>query len=494
MKTIVWAGKVITDASQDAVDDYAVLVEDNLILDSGRLDDLSARYPDAAQFGGQKYLMLPALINSHDHGRVLGTASMGIPDDLLEVWIVQQRSQPVIDPYFSAAYSGLSLLRSGVGTVVHLHTVRNWAKVEEEVSAVIRGYRDAGIRVVLSLQYSDQNPLVYENLLSFLETLDPEVLAANQHFLAKPALSHEDYIALTNSLMNNYEDDQQTVEISYCASGVQWCSDAFYQKISQEARNRQRKVHTHCMETHYQKQSAYHVWGKSNIRHLEDIGVLGPWLTLAHMVWVEEEDLDLLQEKSVGVVHNASSNLRLRSGIAPVDRMLSKGVSLGIGLDGFGLDDDQDYLRELRMAWILSKKPGASADSIPASDILSAGTTGGARISFSQGTKIGKLQPGYLADLLLVDTETLKGVWCSPAVSAGDLLLQRGTRQHVSHLMVNGKWVIQNSRSTQLNEVDVENQLRSQLDQYLNDGQYQNRFVMAKRLSEQIRKYYQQWD
>jgi cytosine/adenosine deaminase-related metal-dependent hydrolase len=494
MKTIVWAGKVITDAQETPLEDYAVLVDGNIILETGRLEELLARHPEAAQYGGKNFLLLPALINSHDHGRVLGTAPLGIADDLLEVWIVQQRSLPVIDPYLSAAYSGLSLLSSGVGTVSHLHTVRNWARVEEEVDAVIRGYRDAGIRVILSLQYSDQNPLVYENLQAFLSTLDPEVLVANQHFLAAPALTHEEYIALTHALMQRYENPQHTVEISYCASGVQWCSDAFYQKIAQEARLRQRKVHTHCMETVYQKQSAYHVWGKSNIRHLEDIGVLGPWLILAHMVWVEGEDMDLLRDRQVGVVHNPSSNLRLRSGIAPVDQMLAHGISLGIGLDGFGLDDDQDYLRELRMAWNLSKKPRASSELISAADILSAGTSGGAKVSFSPETKLGKLAPGYLADLLLVDYEQLQGVWHSPGVSAAEVLLQRGVSKHVSHLMVNGDWVIQDGRSTRLELEDISSQLHNQLDADYADESFRKKFDMAKQLSQAIRSYYQQWD
>jgi cytosine/adenosine deaminase-related metal-dependent hydrolase len=312
--------------------------------------------------------------------------------------------------------------------------------------------------------------------------------------LAAPALTHDEYLALTHSLMDAYEDEQHTVEISYCASGVQWCSDAFYQKISQEAKARQRKVHTHCMETGYQKQSAYHVWGKSNIQHLEEIGVLGPWLTLAHMVWVEAQDLNRLKQNGVGVVHNPSSNLRLRSGIAPLDQMLRKGIPLGIGLDGFALDDDQDYLRELRMAWILSKKPGASAEPVSAAEIISLGTEGGAQISFSPQVKIGQLQPGYLADMALVDYEKLQGVWYSPDASPSDILLQRGSRQHVSHLMVNGKWVLKDGCSTQLDLGDVGAQLHDQLDAFFSDDQYQKKFAMAKKLSEKIREYYKKWD
>lgn len=106
----------------------------------------------------------------------------------------------------------------------------------------------------------------------------------------------------------------------------------------------------HLLETRYQRTYARQRWAISFPQHLDAIGALGPWLTLAHMVWVAPDDLPLLAERGVGVAHNPSSNLRLRSGIAPPRAMLTAGVQVGIGLDGQALNDDQDMLRELRLA------------------------------------------------------------------------------------------------------------------------------------------------
>ena len=495
MKTIVWAGKVLPYAESATLENQAVLVEGNKILELGDAGDLTARFPEAKRIGGQEYLMLPALINSHDHGRVLGTSPMGIPDDMLEVWIVRQRSQPVLDPYLSALYSGICLLQSGVGTVVHLHTVRDWQRVQTEAEATIRGYRDAGIRVVFCLQYSDQNPLVYQNYEKFIAELDPDILKAIPNLAMKQAIRHEEYIDLTHSLIDLYDSgDEHTVEIAYCAAGGQWSSDELLVKLTQAAIKHQRRIQMHALETKYQSMNAHRRWDKSIIQHLEDIGVLGPWMTLAHMVWIEPNDLEILADHGVGVAHNPSSNLRLRSGIAPVDQMLRKGIPVGVGLDGFALDDDQDYLRELRLAWFLSNKPGVKSPRISAAEILKLGTETAGQVSFGPQTKIGKLEFGFLADLALLDYRSMQGVWSSSHVPLTEMLLHRGSRQHVRHLMVNGAWVIQDGNASRVNFKEVKAELRQELSKLFSERDYEAKYEASKQLSEKIRQYYIGWE
>jgi 5-methylthioadenosine/S-adenosylhomocysteine deaminase len=493
VQTIIWAGKVILDARLPAQNNFGVVVDGNHILAMGDRQELFAQYPQAERFGNETYLMIPGMINSHDHGRVLGTAPVGIPDDMLEIWITRIRTQPGIDPYTAAAYSGLCLLKSGVSATVHLHTVRDWKGVEAEAAAVIRGYRDAGIRVVFCIQMNDQNPLVYENLPSFLASLPSDLRESVQPLAVPAPIDRDAYFALYQGLYDLYHDEQEhTIHLGLCPSGGQWCSDGLVLAMVQAAQKNGSRVHMHLLETKFQQMYAHRRWGKSFVQHLEEIGALGPWLTLAHMIWPELKDFSILSDRGVGVVHNPSSNLRLRSGIAPVDRIYAAGISLGVGLDGFALDNDQDYLRELRLAWFLGNKPGATAYQISAGDILNAGTSGGAAVSFGEDIRVGRLDTGYLADLILLDWEAVQGVWFSPGIEPVDVLLQQGSRRHIRHVMVNGRWAVKDGCSVLLDELELLGAIRQQIEAHLKEhGQVVS---AVQQLGPFIRKFYQEWE
>ncbi|WP_262561231.1 amidohydrolase family protein [Acaryochloris sp. CCMEE 5410] len=246
----------------------------------------------------------------------------------------------------------------------------------------------------------------------------------------------------------------------------------------------------HLLETCYQRQYAYRRWGKSFVQHLDEIGVLGPWLTCAHMVWVDEADLALLAERGVGIAHNPSSNLRLRSGIAPIAAMSQAGITLGIGLDGHGLDDDQDYLREMRLAWTLGNQPRASSPSLEAQTIWQMGTVGGRRITLGEDIPLGCLAKNEMADLVLVDWGAIQGMWLLPAP---DGLLRRATRQHVKHVMVNGDWVIWDGQSSQINEGEIIARLQEQLGQQ-NIAELEGQAKDSRSLAHYLRSFYAEWD
>ena len=496
MGMLIWAGLALTDPSTEPQTDFAVYVDNNQIVATGLRSELQNRYPEAQQVGGDHLLLLPALVNSHDHGRALGTASLGIADDLLEIWLPQLWSQPVIDPYLAAAYDGLQLLQSGVGTVAHSHNPRDWHTMSAEAEATLRGYRDAGIRVAFHPPLIDQNSLVYDSLDKFLAELPQSVWQMAQPFWQVDLPSHAEYFDLCAELYNTYHDpDQHTVHIQVSPAGGQWCSDELISTAVEFAQQHQTRVQMHLLETRYQRHYAYRRWDKSFEQHLEEIEALGPWLTLAHMVWTDETDLPLLADRGVGIAHNPSSNLRLRSGIAPVTKMKQAGLRVGIGLDGHGLDDDQDYLREMRLAWSLANQPGvgASASTIPAQTIWRMGTIDGAAITLGPTVPLGRLAVGYLADLVLIDWQAASGLWQPPLSQVSDLLLHRATRHYVTHVMVNGQWVIQNGQSTTLDATAITAAIREEL-RHQNSSEQQQMAHAAHSLAPHLRRFYAQWD
>ncbi len=498
MTFLIEAGLALPDAMQSIQTDFAVCVEGNRILATGISADLRARYPQAERFGGAPYMMLPAFTNSHDHGRAIGTASLGIPDDLLEIWLPMLWSQPGIPPYLAAAYEGIQLLRTGVGTVAHSHNPLRWDTLGAESAEALRGYRDVGIRVAFHPPYIDQNPLVYAERETFLAGLPSTVQEAAQLFLQPIPLSQPDYFQLSDQLWHEHHDAiNYTVHIQISPAGGQWCSDPLILASVDWAREHQTRVQMHLLETRYQRIYAFKQWGKSFIRHLEDIGALGPWLTLAHMVCVEGDDLALLAERGVGIAHNPSSNLRLRSGVAPLADMLAASIRVGIGLDGHALDDDQDYLREMRLAYTLGNRPAANSPALSAGAILQRGTSDGTSITLGPNAPLGKLAEGYLADVVLIDWQAVRGEWCPDDLptldGALDFLLRRATRQHITDVMVNGSWVVREGHSTTLNASDIAHEIRAVLNQR-DRAQSQPVRRAAESLAPYLRRFYAQWE
>jgi cytosine/adenosine deaminase-related metal-dependent hydrolase len=259
----------------------------------------------------------------------------------------------------------------------------------------------------------------------------------------------------------------------------------------------------HVLETRYQREYARRRWGKSVVRHLDDLGALGPWLTVAHMVWVDPDDLGLLAERGVGIVHNPSSNLRLRSGIAPVAAMRGAGIAVGVGLDGHALDDDQDFLRELRLAWTLANRPGATSPSVSAKDVWVMGTTAGAAITFGPAGRLGSLREGSLADLVLLDRgagldDWTLGLAAQPTTAAESALLAetmlRGvSRRHVRDVMVNGVWAIRDGCSELLDEAQIVAGLRANLAEQ-RGVERAGAAELVRTLAPAIRAFYASWD
>lgn len=472
------------------VEDLAIAVDGETIIDAGTLSELAARYPGADRVGGDDFILVPAFTNAHDHGRAVGTLALGVPDDFLELWLGHLAHLPGIPPYLAAHYSGLRLLGSGVTAVAHSHNPGSWSALPDEIPEALRGYADAGIRVAMHPPIVDQNLLVYAEREHFLDML-PQELRRRASGANAIDFSADDYFALLEDLYENFHDSERhRAHIQASPAGGQWCSDDLIMRACEWARARRTRVQMHMLETRYQRIYARKTWGVSFIRHLEDIGALGDWLTLAHMVWVDDEDMELLAERGVGVAHNISSNLRLRSGIAPIALMAAAGVPVGIGLDGQTLDDDQDFLREMRLAWTIGNQSGMAAADLGAETVLRMGTDVAADISFGAEVPLGKLEVGGLADLVLLELEAIKSRWAPAADPPRELLpvllLRRGKREHVRHVMVGGEWVLRDGAHLHIDARDVEREIWERL-------RFEGR-VQPPRLEAYLRKFYRSWD
>jgi len=201
----------------------------------------------------------------------------------------------------------------------------------------------------------------------------------------------------------------------------------------------------HLLETAYQKEYARRRTGKTAVAHLNDLGLLGPSLTLGHGVWLTEEDIEMVAHTGTCICHNCSSNLRLRSGVAPLNAFAKYGVTVGMGLDEAGINEDRDMLQEMRLALRVHRTPGMDDDVPTCPQILKMATEDGARTT-PFGKQIGRLEAGRLADVVLMNWKTATYPYQDDDVPMLDALMQRAKTNAVDAVMIAGDVVYQDGR------------------------------------------------
>ena len=445
---VVRSGVMVTAHDAPPLANGAVAVSGETIADLGTYEELSSRYPDARVIGGDRFLLIPGLINGHGHGRGLSSFQRGALDNTLESWIWDTRKFKPLSLYDEVSYGAAKLLKSGVTTTMHNHILTGAFPPKQEFDDAIRAYKDAGMRVLFCPAIRNDNPFVYGDNKSFFSSLPQHV----QTLLSSPPpLSPGDYLDVVRELHAQHQEP--LCHIGLGPVGPQWCTTDLLQRIHQTAEELGVPVHIHSLESVLQKIHGLTALGRSHIRFMHDIGFLGPEVVLAHCVWATESDIQLLAKSGAGVTHQPSSNLRLRSGIAPVFHMLQAGVRVGLGLDGQGINDNDDFIQEMKLCYLLHRISSLELDSpfLSARDVFRMATeTNAFLLGFEK--KLGRLEPGRYADLVLLDFKQMCFPHTDPKHDPVDVLLYRGSGQDVHTVMVNGRVVVQDGRLLTIDE------------------------------------------
>lgn len=420
-----------------------------VVLDGGRIAAV-----EAADGSGAGILM-PALCNAHDHGRGLRTAAFGAQDDMLEVWIAALALEPRVDPYLRAAAAFGRMARSGVGVLNHCHNTQDPEALVAEAAAVARAAADVGVRVAFAAPIHGRNPLAYGDPAPLLAALPEGVRAQAAARRPLPSMAAQlDAAEAVFALASEHFLPQ------YGPVGPQWVDDATLAEIAERSARHGRRVHMHLLETQAQRQWADAAHPGGLIAHLDALGLLSPRLTVAHGTWLRRGECALLAERGVMVSVNSSSNLRLRSGIAPVADFVATGLRFGMGLDGMAFDDDEDALREVRMLWHLQRGFG-TVDVLSAERLWQAVLADG-RAAILGPDGGGRVAAGAPADLLLLSTGRMMADALPGRVSAMDLLLTRATQADVAGLWVAGRPVVAEGRCLGIDLPAVEAELIAQ--------------------------------
>ena len=436
-------------ASADTVslaENAAVLVRGSEIAEVGAWPELRARHPNAAVLGSDDHVILPGFVNAHHHVG-LTPIQLGVSDDPLELWFVTRMAGRDVDPYLDTLYSAFEMLRSGVTTVQHIY---GWAKgdlVAERIDRILQAYRDVGMRASFALAVRDQNYFTYEPEADLLARLPPDLAAKTRTLIAGLRLPLVEQLALFDEFVRHNRGDRR-IAIQLAPGNLHWCSDAALTAIQAHAEKNRALLHVHLVETAYQREYARRRTGGTALRHLERFGMAGPHLTLGHATWLDESDMRLAAERGVHICHNCSSNLRLRSGIAPWQAFKAHGLNVGLGIDEAGINDDRDMLQEMRLALHLHRTPGMDDKAPRPEDILSMATAGGARTTPFKS--IGEIASGMAADLVALKWSHIAEPYLDEALPPLAAILHRAKPAAVDLVMVDGRVVVNDGEITTL--------------------------------------------
>jgi cytosine/adenosine deaminase-related metal-dependent hydrolase len=245
------------------------------------------------------------------------------------------------------------------------------------------------------------------------------------------------------------------VTVQYGPTGVQWCSADLLEAIAQASGDTGRPVHMHLLETRYQRAWADHTYPRGIVSYLDAIGLLSPRLTLAHCTWARPEELALFAERGVTIAVNTSSNLGLKSGVAPVAEMLRAGCRVAMGLDGMALDEDDDALRELRLAYALHRGWGYDVAMTRAQLWAFAAVHGGRAVHGPDAlreTLEGRIVAGAPADLVVLDYAALDDDALFPDIDPLDYVLARAKGSHIEQVIIDGQTIVHRGKVLSLDE------------------------------------------
>ncbi|MCH2433243.1 MAG: amidohydrolase [Acidimicrobiales bacterium] len=426
--TLIRGGAVVTvDDEGQVLDPGWVLVDNDLITDTGTGEPpVRARRSADLVLDATGGAVMPGMVNGHTH--LFQTLFRGLADDkpLLE-WLRDCIWPGATELDAEAAHAAATLgmienLRGGATSIVDHQYIHGAPAIDD---AVCRAAAEVGVRLVLASGWADRNyhPPLTESADTVIDRIRP-----------------------VQAAWHGAMDGRISVGL---APLIPWgCSDEAMESTVSECRSWGGSTHLHCAETAIEVEMNLEERGQRHVPWLKSLGVLGPDVQLAHSVWLDDSELDLIAESGATVVHCPVSNMYLASGVARIREMLDLGITVALATDGPGSNNRQDMFEACKATILLQKVDRLDASALQPEEVLAMACRGGAAV-MGRRDDLGSIQPGMKADLVVVDLAT---PFASPVHRVPSALVYCATPRDVVHVMVDGKTLIGDRVFTSLDE------------------------------------------
>lgn len=366
------AARILTqDAGRTILEDAALAVRDGRIAAVGPLADLETQWQPDNRVDLPNMLLMPGLVNAHTHAAM--TFLRGLADDMPLMEWLQQRIFPVeqaLTPHIVRTGSLMGyaeMLRTGTTACIDMYIFEQ---------AVFEAARTAGLRC-----------LGGEAVFDFPSACCPTPQAA---------------LEATRALAETWKDDP-LLRVAVNPHSVYTTSEKTLEACLRLADDLHLPLHIHLAETTDETAMCLEQHHRRPVAHADVCGLLRPGTILAHVVDVNEEEIALLADRKVCVAHNASSNMKLASGAAPLPAMLRAGLRIALGTDGAASNNQLNMFTEMGRAALLHKLAGKNPTVTTAQEVLDMATLGGAA-AFDM--PLGRLEPGAAADFIALDLDS----------------------------------------------------------------------------------------
>jgi len=396
---------VSMDPAGTLIENGAIAIDEGLIIAIGSATDIEADYSAVETLDGKNRVVMPGLVNGHSHAAM--TLLRGVADDLSLMDWLQNYIFPAevefVDPEFVRIGTELAcweMIRGGTTTFVDMYYY------PDTIAEVVDS---CGMRAMISATVIDQRSPDAENA--------------------------DDSISKGVGFVNRWRGRNSRISPIFGPHANYTLNAEQLAATRAVAMELGVPISIHVSESPFELQYSQDTYGMPSIEMYESIGFFeGPTIA-AHVVWPTKEEIPILAERKVGVIHNPTSNMKIASGISPITEMLDAGVRVGLGTDGAASNNDLDMWEEMRLASLLQKVDRMNPEVMPATTVLDMATQGGAT-AIGLGETIGSLEVGKRADLIQVAFEDVHHV---PTFNVISHLVFVTDEQDVASVVVDGK-------------------------------------------------------
>jgi cytosine/adenosine deaminase-related metal-dependent hydrolase len=418
---LIKKGIIVTVNKSSDIFQGDILIENSKIIDIAP----SITEPDATIFDASDYIITPGFVQTHVH--LCQTLFRNLADDLsLLDWLKKKiwplEGQHTEKSLRTSAQLGIAeLLLGGTSTIMDMGTVNHMHTVFEEIER-------SGIRAVCGKTMMDSGDIPDSLRESTASSIDQSIeLLENWHNKAdgrlKYAFSPRFVLCCTPELLSH------TYRLSE-KYGVLF--------------------HSHAAENREETRLVEQTFGLRNINLFEKLGIIGPNVCLAHCIWLDDREKNILEKNRIKVLHCPGANLKLGSGIAPIPEYVERGISVSLGADGAPCNNNMDIFNEMKLAALI-QKPENGPTVMDSETVFRMATIEGAK-ALGLESEIGSIEKGKKADLAFCKLNDLRSI---PFENIYSKVVYSTNSSGVVHLMIDGRWVMQDGNLSAYDINDV---------------------------------------